>query len=85
MIRHIRKSGYKLDRRYRMGGIHHRVSRGGTLCGGPELPDDFDRANAKATIEHAAIYRARGMTGHVLETAAELCPACVAAMQERKR
>jgi hypothetical protein len=77
MIRHIRKSGHQIDRRFRMGGIHHRVSHGGTFCGEPETIDDFARDNAEATVKHAAIFKARNEPKRVVETAAELCSACL--------
>ncbi len=77
-VRHVRITGYRVDRRYRMGGMH--TTKGGpTLCGAPEGFRDFDMANAKAIVHHARVLASRPeMSVHA--TAAELCPACVAAM-----
>ncbi len=78
MIRHVRTKGYRVDRRYRMGGMY--LTKGGpTLCGAAEGAHDFDRKNAEATVHHARVLADRPEL-RVHETAAELCTACVAAM-----
>lgn len=78
MTIHIRTTGYRIDRRFRMGGMHT-TNGGPPFCGAEGGAHDFDRKNAAATIEHARV-----LAGYpalrVHETAARLCPACVAGM-----
>lgn len=78
MIRHIHGKGGRIDRRYRMGGMHTTKSTG-PLCGAETGTADLDRACAEATIRMAATLVTRP-TLQVHATAAELCRACVAAM-----
>ncbi len=80
-IIHIRKTGGKIDRRYRMGGMYKRVS-GENLCGAEKTFKDCDRANAEATLQHAALFAKRTDCPRLLETAARLCPACVALLKK---
>jgi hypothetical protein len=80
-IRHVRKSGHNPDRRFRWGSYGRKtVSHGGTFCGEPETPDDLSRDNALASVRLAAIYKALGQETRVIDDAAEMCPACLAAI-----
>ncbi len=81
MIRHVRTKGFRVDRRYRMGGVHM-TAGGPTICGAPAGPDDCSRKNAEATIQHAA-QLAGYPAMRVHTTRKELCPTCVAVMNQK--
>jgi hypothetical protein len=66
-MRHVRRNGYRLDRR-RRHGVRHCISDGETLCGAAPTFEDTDRENAAACKRHAAI---------LPHWAEGLCPACL--------